>query len=148
MRNKNEISFIQTFTMPSSIQTARQLRQAMTHVEKILWSHLRNRSFKKWKFRRQHPIVYEIIDGRKFFYVADFYCAAEKLVIELDGKYHEFSEQKLYDQARDKIMSEMDIKVLRIQNHDLFPLNKTLEKIQAALSSPRPSPLHGEGDAP
>jgi len=133
--------------MPSPIQTARQLRQTMTNVEKVLWIHLRNRRFKKWKFRRQHPIVYKIIDGRKFFYVADFYCAAEKLVIELDGKYHEFPEQKAYDQARDKILNEMAIKILRIQNHELFPLSKTLQKIEAALASPLPSPRSGEGEA-
>ena len=122
--------------MPSPIQTARKLRQDMTGVEKTLWHHLRNRSFKRWKFRRQHPIVYDIIQGRKFFYVADFYCAAERLVIELDGKYHEFPNQKLYDQARDRVMNEMSIKILRIENHDFFPLSKTLEKIEAALASP------------
>ena len=122
--------------MPSPIQTARQLRQKMTAVEKVLWFHLRNYGFKKWKFRRQHPIVYKIIEGRRYFYVADFYCAAEKLVVELDGKHHLFSEQKIYDQARDKIMNEMGIRILRVQNDDFFPLNKTLAKIEAALSSP------------
>jgi very-short-patch-repair endonuclease len=121
--------------MPSPIQTARQLRQDMTGVEKTLWHHLRNRAFKKWKFRRQHQIVYEIIQGRKFFYVADFYCTANKLVIELDGKHHEFSEQKLYDLARDKIMNEMSMTIFRIQNTDFFPLSKTLQKIESALTA-------------
>ncbi|MFI5128331.1 MAG: endonuclease domain-containing protein [Chitinophagales bacterium] len=126
--------------MPSPIQTARQLRQKMTGVERVLWDRLRNREFRKWKFRRQHPIVYDIIEGRKRFYVADFYCASKKLIIELDGKHHEFSEQKLYDQARDRILNKMGMKILRIQNCDFFPLDITLEKIETALTSPRPSP--------
>ena len=144
MRLKRKIIFIQTFLVPSPIQTARQLRQKMTAVEKVLWLHLRNYRFKKWKFRRQHPIVYKIVDRRKFFYVADFYCPAEKLVVELDGKHHQFSEQKMYDQARDRIMNEMGIRILRVQNDDFFPLHKTLEKIEAALTLP--SPLHEEAD--
>ena len=133
--------------MPSPIQAARQLRQKMTPVEKVLWYHLRNYRFKKWKFRRQHPIVHKIIDGRKYFYVADFYCPAEKLVVELDGKHHLLSEQRIYDQVRDKIMNEMGIRILRIQNDEFFPLSRTLEKIEAALSPP--SRLYGEGgDSP
>ena len=107
---------------------AAELRNRMTTAEEILWNHIHINEW-KLKFRRQHPIAN---------YVADFYCATDRLVIELDGKHHEFSEQKLYDQARDKIMNEMGMKILRIQNDDFFPLQKTLEKIEAA--SPRPSP--------
>jgi len=130
------VNFIEKDYMRSPIHTARKLRQKMTLVEKVLWDHLRNRQFKKWKFRRQHPIVYEIVERRKRFYVADFYCAAKKFIIELDGKYHDFSDQKLYDQARDKILNEMGMQILRIENANFFPLNQTLERIEAALASP------------
>jgi leucyl-tRNA synthetase len=129
--------------MPPPIKTARHLRQTMTANEKTLWQCLRNRDYKRWKFRRQHPFIYKIIDRHKYFYVADFYCAEAKLVIELDGKHHEFDEQKSYDEARDRIMKEMELKILRIKNEEFYPFNNTLRKIEEALASPQPSP-HAE----
>ena len=78
----------------------------MTFAEIMLWQELRGRRFNGFKFRRQHPIVYQQIEKRKYFYVADFYCASCKAVIELDGKVHEFSEQKQYDEVRNIVMNE------------------------------------------
>ena len=57
-------------------ERARQLRRDMTPAETILWKHLRNRRFGGVKFRRQQPIDY---------YIADFFCPAARLIIELDG---------------------------------------------------------------
>ena len=116
--------------MISPIRTARELRRQMTWEEVMLWQELRSRRFKGFKFRRQHPVVYEKINHRKYFYVADFYCASHKAVIELDGKIHEFEEQKEYDKARDKLMGEMGIKILRIQNHELNRMDQVLDKIE------------------
>jgi len=118
---------------PSPIQTARQLRKQMTVDEKILWEELRAHGFKDYKIRRQHPIVYQQIQFRKFFYVADFYCGRRKLVIELDGKFHEFPEIKEYDNARDALMKDMGIKILRIKNEEFMDMGKVLQKIDEAL---------------
>ena len=116
--------------MISPVRTARELRRQMTWEEILLWQELRGRRFKGYKFRRQHPIVYQVINKRKYFYVADFYCASRKIVIELDGKIHEFEEQKMYDIARDKLMKEMGIKTVRIQNNELNKMNEVLIKIE------------------
>ena len=120
--------------MSSPIRIARQLRQQMTLPETILWEILRRHGLKTKKFRRQHPIIYAVEGWKKYFYVADFYCASRKLVIELDGKYHEFHEQKEYDKARDRIMNDMQLKILRITNDELLDdIESVLKKIEEAL---------------
>src|SRR5258708_36382892 len=55
---------------------ARELRRAATSTERYAWSLLRNRGVLGLKFRRQH-----VVHG----FIVDFYCAAERLVLELDG---------------------------------------------------------------
>jgi very-short-patch-repair endonuclease len=59
---------------------ARTNRKGMTEAERILWFALRGRRLLGFKFRRQHPI-----DD----FIADFYCHEKKLLIELDGGYHQ-----------------------------------------------------------
>ena len=120
--------------MSSPIRIARKLRQRMTPEEDLLWQKLRNGGIKGKKLRRQHPIIYDTIGWKKYFYIADFYYACKKLVIELDGKHHEFGDQKEYDKARDAIMIEMGIKILRIKNEEVWgDLNKVIEKIEGVL---------------
>ena len=120
--------------MPSPIRQARVPRQEVAPEEDFLWQLLRNRGIKGKKVRRQHPVVYETVGRKKYFYVADFYCASRKLIIELDGKHHEFGEQKEYDKARDIIMNEMGLKIIRIKNEELEnDIEKVMKKIEAAL---------------
>ena len=120
--------------MLSPIETARRLRQDMTWPEHLLWTEVRNRRFNNCKFRRQHPIIYEVLENFKRFYIADFYCAEKKLIIEFDGKHHEFGDPKEYDHARDLIMTQMGLRILRINNEEFFPLCQTLNKINDALN--------------
>jgi leucyl-tRNA synthetase len=105
----------------------------MTPEEKILWRELRSRKFHDYKFRRQYPFIYNKV-GRQQFYVADFYCASRKLVIELDGKYHEFGDQKQYDDARDAVMKDFGMIILRVKNAEMENLESVLKKIQFALT--------------
>ena len=72
------------------IKRARELRQRMTDAESFLWLNLRNRRFHHLKFLRQHPIIYDMCNNKPFYFIADFYCAEKKLIIELDGKIHDF----------------------------------------------------------
>jgi very-short-patch-repair endonuclease len=92
------------------MQNARQQRRAMSPPEVMLWALLR-RSPAGIRFRRQHPI------GP---YVADFYCAAAKLVIEVDGPVHDFVGPAVRDQVRDGYMRELGLKVVRIPAADVF----------------------------
>ena len=88
---------------------ARDLRRNMTSSEKDLWAILRKRSFMGFKFLRQHPVFYRVDNEWIEFFVADFYCAELKLIVELDGGIHE--SKKEYDKERDeKLLSKGIIK--------------------------------------
>jgi very-short-patch-repair endonuclease len=103
-------------------QQARDLRQAMTPAEKLLWQHLRNRKLAGLKFRRQHPI------GR---FIVDFYCASGKVVIELDGDVHQA--QQPYDAARTEALAQQGCRVIRFSNEAvLAELEMVLASIEAA----------------
>ena len=74
-----------------TVYSARKLRRTMSLPEALLWRRLRG-SPGGVSFRKQHPI-----DP----YVADFYCSAAKLVIELDGIAHDLGDRPERDEARD-----------------------------------------------
>lgn len=93
----------------------RELRKEPTEAEAFLWKILRGKNINGRKFRRQHSIEN---------YIVDFYCAEEKLVIELDGKIH--LNQKEMDFERDKRLKELGYNVLRFENERVF---RELEKV-------------------
>lgn len=100
---------------------AQELRSNMTDAEIILWSKLKGRQIKNAQFYRQKPI------GN---YIADFYCAKYKIVIELDGSQHYTDEGLEYDSERDTYLKFMGLKVLRFTNIQIMKeLNSVLEVI-------------------
>lgn len=111
---------------PIAIEYARALRQKQTPAENLLWQLLRNRKFQGLKFNRQYPICISSTSQKQIFYIADFYCASLKLVIELDGESH--LNKKEYDNLRDQEMSALGIRVLRIRNE--FVLEKYANVLQ------------------
>ena len=52
-------------------------------------------------------------------YIADFYIAACRIVVELDGGGHYETEQAEYDRKRDEYMRQKGITVLRYSNLDV-----------------------------
>jgi len=96
---------------------AGELRKNQTPDEKKLWEHIRNRKLKKCKFLRQHPIPYRNINNKISYFIPDFYCIEKKLIIELDGKIHDF--QKEYDNNREAILQDLDLRVLRFKMRNL-----------------------------
>ena len=58
--------------------------------------------------------------------------AERHLVIELDGQYHEYQQQK--DYSRDLILEKKGIKTLRIKNEELMNMEVVLQKIRSALN--------------
>lgn len=101
---------------------ARRLRKEQTKAEKIVWELLRNRKFKKYKFRRQH-----VIEG----FVLDFYSHELRLGIEVDGGIH--LRRKDYDQLRQEVIESKGIYIIRITNKEIKQnkrsILKKLEKI-------------------
>jgi very-short-patch-repair endonuclease len=95
---------------PSStmVQIAHELRRNMTAEEKILWQHLRANRLGGFHFRRQ-----QIIDK----YVADFYCHAAALVVEVDGEIH--NQQVEQDAERDAYLQARGLMVMRFKNQEI-----------------------------
>ncbi len=100
-----------------AVQTARNLRKHSTKAEKIFWKIVRNRKIENTKFNRQFPIYFEY-EGRRRFFIADFYCHEKKLIIEIDGGIHET--QKDYDELRTAIINDLGIKVVRFDNEKVL----------------------------
>ena len=100
----------------------------MTPAEKLLWANLRRRKFQGLKFLRQHPIIHQVYHNKPDYFIAGFYCAEKKLVIEVDGKIHDF--QKEQDQHRNNIMGSLNLHVLRIKNEDVENVSQVLQKIR------------------
>jgi very-short-patch-repair endonuclease len=114
-------------------QRARELRQQMTPAEVILWDRLRGRRLGGFKFRRQHPI------GP---YIADFYCATRRLVIEVDGNIH--LGQAEADEQRSRRLAEYGYRVLRVSNQEIeSDLESVICHILEACHAGSDSPLPG-----
>ena len=106
----------------------RDLRKNSTMAEKIFWEAVRNKRFNDKKFYRQYPLFYDIT-GRESFFVADFYCHDEKLVVELDGKIHQYKLRE--DIKRTEILNSLGVKVLRFNNDEVTNnLNAVLSKVK------------------
>ena len=91
-----------------NIPLAKVLRKNMTPWERKLW----------YDFLRQYPVRFQ---RQKALgnYIADFYCAKARLVVELDGGGHYTAEQAKKDTARTKELEAMNLTVLRICNLDI-----------------------------
>ena len=96
---------------PDVFKKAKQLRKDETEAEKLLWNRLNKNQMMGLQFRRQHPI-------NRF--IADFYCARIKLVIEVDGSIHELPENEAYDIGRSEILNDFGITVIRFSNEQII----------------------------
>ena len=115
-------------------EITRDLRKNQTEAEDIFWQNFRNRKFNGLKFNRQFPIIYETINKNEhFFFVADFFCFEKKLVVELDGKIHDFQIEKDYN--RDKVIEGLGLRVLRIKNEEINDIELVKEKIARFIAS-------------
>ena len=92
----------------------------MSLPEAYLWQALRRRPG-GLKFRRQHPFER---------YTADFYCAAAKLVVEIDGVSHDMGDTPKRDVRRDEWMREEGLQVLRFNANDVM---RDLESVVTAI---------------
>ena len=91
--------------VPEKQLLARRMRREMTPGEWYLWQRLRANRFCGLHFRRQ-----QVIDG----FIADFYCHAARLAVEVDGDVHD--DQAEYDAARDGILTARGLRVYRVSN--------------------------------
>lgn len=98
----------------------------MTSAEAFLWKYLQHKKLEGRKFRRQHSI-----DN----YIVDFYCASEKLIIELDGEVHNNPTAEENDENRDAYLNKLGYRVLRFENKLVFEhLTSILNEIKENFS--------------
>ncbi len=93
---------------PDLFEKARSLRKNMTASELLLWNKLRKNQLGV-RFKSQHPID---------VYIADFYCHAVKLVVEVDGESHK--NKKEYDEDRTAELENFGITVIRFTNTEIL----------------------------
>jgi len=108
--------------LPIHFELAKELRNNQIEAEIFMWNYLPKTQIKGIRFKRQHPILY---------FISDFYCHKAKLVIEIDGGYHNMPEQYQYDKNRDSELEDLGLKVIRFTNEQvIFEIEKTLKEIQ------------------
>jgi len=107
---------------------SRKYRKNPTPTEYLLWQRIRKRQLKRRKFLRQYPIIYESNKNEHFFYIPDFYCASEKLIVEVDGSIHDI--QKERDMKRDEILTQKGYRILRIRTEEMKNIEKVLNNIE------------------
>ena len=105
------------------VPLAKQLRKEMTKEERHLW----------YDFLRSYPVRFtrQKVLGK---YIADFYCASAKLVIELDGSQHYEGGNIAKDEERTAFLEGYGLAVLRIPNNEISRnFNGVCEYIDAAV---------------
>jgi very-short-patch-repair endonuclease len=90
------------------VPLAKQLRKEMTKEERHLW----------YDFLRGYPIRFsrQKVLGK---YIADFYSAKAKLVIELDGSQHYKNDNMQKDTERTDFLKKYGLTVIRIPNNEI-----------------------------
>lgn len=86
---------------------ARDLRKARNLSEVLFWKEVKSNQFHSLDFDRQKVI------GN---YIVDFYVKSLGLVVEIDGKYHDFKKEK--DKERQQYLENLGIKFFRISDFD------------------------------
>ena len=90
------------------VPLARQLRKEMTKEERHLW----------YDFLRSYPVRFsrQKVLGK---YIADFYSAEAKLVIELDGSQHYENSGTGKDAKRTAFLEGYGLRVIRVPNNEV-----------------------------
>jgi very-short-patch-repair endonuclease len=122
---------------PQLVDLARGMRQKPAPAEQKLWYCLRDRRLNGFKFRRQVGIDR---------YIADFYCAETKLIVEIDGESHCGNEEN--DASRTETLRALGYSVIRFSNVDihenfdgvLLAILEACEKVRNSQFRPSPQP--------
>lgn len=130
--NRTPIQTAKVSVWPQLKDLSRENRKEKTFAEDILWQKLRNNQLGS-KVRRQHVIEAFIID---------FAFLNEKLLIEIDGEYHDEPEQKSYDDARTEYLRQLGYNLIRFTNDEVEKnISGVLKKIKDELAAFSPLSL-------
>lgn len=130
-KNTKELKFIPY--NKELVPLARELRKNPTETEKAFWEILKENNFFNLKITQQKPLLQ---------FIADFYIASKKIVIEIDGEIHQ--QQKEYDIGRSEELEKYGIQVIRFSNQEIIKTPKeVVKKLQKKLQSPLTRGLGG-----
>lgn len=108
------------------IKYAQKMRDFPTDAEKLLWENLKSKNLGD-KFRQQHLIG---------DFIADFVCLSKRLIIEIDGGYHDEVEQQILDEERTNQLIGLGFEVIRFKNEEVLGnLDEVLNTIKNVLST-------------
>lgn len=111
----------------------RELRHNATPAEKVFWAIISDRKLFGLKFRRQHGI------GP---YIVDLYCAALKLIIEIDGDSHGTLEGIEVDKKRTAYLESLGYILIRYNNLDVLSnLDGVFDDLTSKIKKLRPNPI-------
>ncbi|WP_298763142.1 class I tRNA ligase family protein [uncultured Polaribacter sp.] len=107
------------------LEKAKEMRANPTPAEAILWKQLKGKKT-KLKFRQQHLIN---------DYIVDFVCLTRKLIIEVDGRIHDYQLEK--DEARTlELEQKSGFKVIRFTNEEVIGnIDEVILKIEKELNN-------------
>lgn len=117
------------------VSLARKLQRAMSYPEVLLWQRRRGGQTGT-KFRKGHPI------GP---YVVDFYAAANRLVVEVDGFAHEVGDRPKRDEIRTTFLETNGYRVFRIQALEIL---RDADAVATSIALLVEGPLHRPSDGP
>lgn len=105
-------------------EKAKELKQFQTDAESYLWHFIRARQLGV-KFNRQHIIG---------DYIVDFVCLDKKLIIEVDGEYHNLPEQRKDDFMRTEELTKIGFNLIRFDNAEIMNnIEDVLSQIRKSL---------------
>ena len=87
---------------------AKMLRKTLTKEERHLW----------YDLLKDYPVRFyrQKVLGN---YIADFYCAKAKLIVELDGAQHYQDQGAVQDAVRTAYLEQYDLQIVRFSNRDV-----------------------------
>jgi very-short-patch-repair endonuclease len=105
------------------------LRAKSTPQEKLLWAALQQRRCEGVEFLYQEPVL---------GWIADFLAPSLKLIVEVDGRGHQYGRQKQHDMVRDHILATQGWTTLRITNDEvIFELSLVVNRIKKVVNQLR-----------
>jgi methylmalonyl-CoA mutase len=103
-------------------------RKKPTEAESVLWEYLKGKQT-GYSFRRQHIIG---------TFIADFACLSRKLIVEIDGGYHQLPDQQISDEQRTEWIENRGFYVMRFTNEEVIGnIEAVLNKIKQYIINER-----------
>lgn len=112
------------------VARARRLRRSLSLPERMLWLRIRGSAL---HLRKQHPLG---------DYVLDFYCAAARLAIEVDGEVHGYGDRPHRDEIRTRWLNAKGIEVIRVPAREVLADPDSVANGLLRLCCERATPLH------